>query len=58
MGRTFTDFVAGQFAANGFWYCYTAQESMADTPLILIPLAGAAWVAWRIIQSVFIYWDA
>ena len=41
MGKTIFIFIISMLAVNGFWYCATMQETMGQTPVIVIPVISS-----------------
>ena len=44
-------------AVNGFWYCTTQQETIGQTPLIIIPSLCSIGIVIYIVAAIRVTWD-
>jgi len=44
-------------AVNGFWYCTTQQETIGQTPLVIIPSLCSIGIVIYIVAAIRVTWD-
>jgi len=57
MGKWILFIILLMGATNGFWYCATQQETMWQTPAIIIPMVCSVGVVIYIWAFIQIEWD-
>ena len=57
MGKWLLFIIFLMCATNGFWYCATQQETMGQTPVIVIPILGSIGVVLSVVGFVLRTWD-
>lgn len=57
MGKKVFIFVLSQMVANMWWYCATQQESVTETPLIVMPILLTLLFLFFIGRWVLLNWD-
>ena len=56
MGRIIALVMLTQIATNGWWYCATMQESIGQTPLIIVPAISSLGLCLWCIKFVIEEW--
>lgn len=57
MGKVVLVFILSQIASNGFWYCYTMQSSVGETPFIMVPFIASIVLMIYLMQWVYNNWS-
>lgn len=49
--------IISQLCSNGWWFCATQQESIGETPVILIPVIATVVLVMSFVYWLIVNWD-
>lgn len=56
-GKSWFFVIMNLLACNGWWYCATQQDTIEQTPIIIIPFIASVIVVIFIMESLYNNWD-